>query len=559
MQMRKARGAGLHTIDRGSPTVIAYDLMLGKCFSCVSNRRRRGFKDLSRRGPGHECELRTILSRIACYDLAHCSRNKQLIGWRNMTEHILSVNGSACQSEPRKFRAALRPLIATLLISATAAAESPCPPQISAGDGVTVIGGAQSCPVDATHLSSTPDYQDPLSSCSGLAARRVVSVATATALQQAMNSASCGDTIQLAAGTYDAALSINKSCPATNPIIVQGAANFASTISNTFTIDGTRNIVTRLQFSGPNSNARLGGNNNKLLANRFTDWRPIAVIPVTGDKGEIAYNEFYVPHPWLASETGTYPLRMGIRTAEKDQSNFHFDAWIHHNYFHDFPKKPNSSDYSSGQSDAIEVCQTNRSWTYSTPSGWYIEQNLIERHMQGHGIVDLKCSGVVVRHNTVLDSPDGRIDIRFGVGSTIESNWQENSGGTVVNGGNHRVIGNYMRGGGGITLLSGNQEYDSGAAGAGHNRAYNVLVAGNDTNALIIGKAYNSEMRAFQALNNTIEAHSNSTPVLDVQQNTTIKPTTNVSFAPAFKLNTGIVGPSAMSQASASYLECRAP
>lgn len=454
-----------------------------------------------------------------------------------------------------------RSLLLTLLITAPALAQDPCAPQITSVDGQPVISDGEACSATSPNpitQSDTPDYQDPLATCSGLQSRRVVSVSTATALQDAMNNASCGDTIQLAPGKYSASFAIDNSCPVTAPVIIQGAPNFASTVTSGITITGSRTIVMGINFSGSDARLKLGGTNNKVIANRFSDWRTIAITPVAGKQGEIAYNELFAPHPWLASEADGYPLRIGIRSGEKDSSTFHFGAWIHHNYFHDFPGKPDENKYHSGQSDAIEVCQTNRDWTYSTPAGWYIERNLITRHMQGRGIVDLKCSGVVVRGNTVTESPDGRIDIRAGVGSTLESNWQEGSGGSTVHGGNHRVVGNYMRGGGGIRVISGNQPWNSGTSG-GHNQAYRVLVAGNDTNSLIVGLTYDASMEAHPATGTMIEGHNGSDHLLQSEQQTTVRSSTTARFAPAFKLGSSDVGPSALNRASPTYLHCRRP
>jgi hypothetical protein len=471
-----------------------------------------------------------------------------------MPEHITSNKGSGSLAGRRTGLISGFSFMLTLLVVAPAVAQVPCPPQIFGTQGEA----CEAIPPQPAQQSNTPDYQDPLTACSGLQARRVVSVATATALQDAMTNANCGDTIRLASGTYASTFSISKSCPATNPIIVEGAANFQSTISSRLTITGQRTIITGIKFSGQNARVFLGGTNNKLLANKFTDWRSRAVIPTTGEQGEIAYNEFYEPHPWLQSEVGTYPLRIGIRTNEKGASNFHFRAWVHDNYFHDFPAKPDPSVYSSGQSDAIELCETNREWTYSTPSGWYIERNLIENHQQGHGIIDLKCGGAVVRYNTVIDSPGGRIDIRAGAGSTLESNWLEGSGGSTVHGGDHRVVGNYMRGGGGIELISGDQPWNTGVSG-GHNQAYRVLVTGNDTNSLIVGKTYYGAMEAYPTTGTVIEGHKGSDPLLHSEQETTVRSSTTALFAAASKLGSGDVGPSALSQASPAYLQCRRP
>jgi hypothetical protein len=447
-----------------------------------------------------------------------------------------------------------------LLISAPAVADAPCPPQIVAVDGGTVISDSKVCPAPATE-SDTPDYQDPLASCSGLTGRRVVPVASATALQQAMTNASCGDTIQLAPGSYNATLSISKSCGMTAPVIIQGAANFQSTINAQVTVTGQSTILKGINFSGQNTRVTLSGKNNKVLGNKFRDWLAFAALsPMTGSQGEIAYNEFSQPHPWLANEASDYPLRMGIRTNEKDASSFHFGAWVHHNYFHDFPAKPNPAVYSSGQADAIEVCVTpTRADTIGMKTGWYIERNLVQRHLQGHGIIDLKCGGSVVRYNTVIDSPGGRIDQRGGSYSTIEGNWLENSGGMTIRGGYHRILGNYTRGGIGITLAAGNTDWNvPTATGADSPRAVDVLVAGNDSDSLTIGKAY-SAADDFPVLNTIVQAHVGAKPELESQSNTKVSATTAVRLSTASRLTSNEVGPAAMNQAPASYLACRNP
>ena len=472
-----------------------------------------------------------------------------------MLEYIKSNRWNESPEDHRTRFFASSMLVLALTFSQLAVAQVPCPPTISdSGDS----GSADQNCSTISKQSDTPDYQDPLAACSGLQARRVISVATATAFRDAVNRASCGDTIQLAPGKYGTSVAIDKSCPVNAPVIIQGAPNFASDVTSSLTINGSRTIVAGINFSGPNVQVRLGGTNNKVIANRFSDWRNIAITLAAGKQGEIAYNELFDPHPWLASEADSYPLRIGIRSSEKDSSDFHFGAWIHHNYFHDFPAKPNPDNYDSGQSDAIEVCQTNREWTYSKPAGWYIERNLITRHMQGSGIVDIKCSGVFVLGNTVTESPSGRIDIRAGVGSTLESNWQEGSGGSTIHGGNHRVVGNYMRGGGGIQVISGDQPWNSGTSG-GHNQGYRVLVTGNDTDSLVVGLTYEAAMEAYPATGTIIEGHKGPNPVLRFERETTIRTSTSARFSPASKLGSGDVGPSALGQASPAYLQCRRP
>ena len=442
-------------------------------------------------------------------------------------------------------------LIASILAVTSASAEQPCPPLLTG----SVVESAQQCPSAQLGSTIAPDYDDPMLACSGLAGRHNVSVSSSAALQQALEGARCGDTIQLAPGTYGGSFTTDVVCPLNAPVIVQGAPDFKSTITSNITLAGARAIITGLSFSGSDARVRLGGTNNKVIANSFTDWRSIAVTTVTGNHGEIAYNEFWKPHAWLTNEVASTPLRMGIRTQENDPSTFHFDVWVHHNYFHDFPAKPNPANYDSGQSDAIEVCVTGRSSTALMLTGWYIESNLIERHQQGHGIVDLKCGGNVVRFNSVLDSPGGRIDARNGSNNVFESNWMENSGGSNIRGGHNKIVGNYVHGGQ-IAVMAG--EFEWNMAGGGYPRAYDTLIAGNDMSGLYIGKA-NNDNSTYPALDTIVEGNSGPQPQLGRQQNTTIRQSTSATFSAPFKLNSGRVGPAAMRQATAAYLSCRAP
>jgi hypothetical protein len=441
-------------------------------------------------------------------------------------------------------------MLTTLPIAVPAA--PPCAPRLFSADGGTAVSDSAECPEPAPG-SDTPNYDDPLATCSGFAARRTVSVASATALQQVLADANCGDTLQLAPATYHGGFSTDKSCPATSPIIVQGAPNYQSILTGNFTLNGQHTIVTGVRFDGENGRVLLGGMNNKVLANRFSGWTWFAVTMVTGTKGEIAYNDFSEPHGWESENDSGIPLRMGIRTTEKDPSSFHFDAWVHHNHFHDFPPKPDNRNYHSGQSDAMEVCVTGRAATASMLTGWYIESNLIARHRQGHGVIDLKCGGNVVRYNTVTESPQGRIDVRNGSYNVLESNWIE--GGSVIHGGYNKIIGNYVRGAG-ISVVAGEYEWDE--ANTKHSRAFKVLVAGNNTTALHIGDP-SSEAAQYPALDTVVEAHAGSKPVLDRETNTIVRATTNAKFLAPVKLNPNEVGPAAMSRASSSYLACRHP
>ena len=135
-------------------------------------------------------------------------------------------------------------------------------------------------------------------------------------------------------------------------------------------------------------------------------------------------------------------IRQGISSNDPN-GGLHLDAWVHHNYFHDFPAKPKPQVYASGQSDALEICGGGQPAS-DRRSGWTIEHNLIERHHGGYGVIDILCNGTTVRENTMLNSPGGRFDLRRGSYSQLSGNWIEDAGGSVIHGGYQQVSGNHL-------------------------------------------------------------------------------------------------------------------
>lgn len=431
--------------------------------------------------------------------------------------------------------------------------------------------------------SDTADYETvyPTYALTGvtLAGGRTTCNATnASTLTTCLAASTCGVTIQLSAGTFTGTFTETTDCPATTAIVIQGAANLGSTVTNDasggtgpFTVNGDRVILKGIRFTRQALQVNIGGTNVHVLANDFYDWRDRAVSFEAGGAGaEIAYNEFHDPRAWQSGETGT-PLRMGIRS--NSELDFHDAAWVHDNHFHDFPAKPDPNIYSSGQSDAMEVGHSpQRQECVDLTEQWYIERNLIERHLGTSGIVDLKCGRNVARYNTVLASPGGRIDIRSGNRMTLESNWQEGSGGSNVHGRGNRIIGNYMRGGAGIELIAGNSaNCDTAVAGSSdHTPACATTIAGNNVNGYTVGKDFGPQTVAVTTT--TLEecdtttivtggGAGTSTVTLSLQNTTTNNcgSATAINFTLATKLTTGQVGPSAFAGASAGYRAPREP
>ena len=372
---------------------------------------------------------------------------------------------------------------------------------------------------------------------------RVVRVTTGGALKGALAAAKPGDHIVLAPGEYsESEFEISRNGKLDQPIVIRAEQLLKARITRGVTITGSYVILYGLHMDGPDSGLIVGGIDNRVLRCRFTDWRENAVTPIPGRGVEIAYCEFIRPHPWLESERDSYPLRIGIRpstSSYKTLDNYHYYTHIHHNHFRDFPEKPDPSQYHSGQSDAIEIGQTARG--VNIPSGWLVEHNLIEDNYQGHGIVDIKTGGNIIRFNTLVNCPGGRIDARTGgTGNIISSNWMENTGGISVLGGYHTVSGNRLIGGGRIAVLAGNVDWDNFSS-LGYPRAYRTEALGNEGD-LVIGHAYAEDMlpasRTFVAGHRGSISHGN-------EVETALSPTAPEGIAEPVKLARAEVGPEA--------------
>ncbi len=424
-----------------------------------------------------------------------------------------------------------------------------------------------------TSTSDTPDYDDPIS---GVTRTQVVivSVSTTNELSLAIGNAVAGTTIQLTAGTYAGNVSVNRTFSAQQALVIKGAANFGSIATGTWTLSGARNIVKGIDFSGTDTGVALGGTNNKVIGCKIHGWGTTSDVQAhainaqaNSSQCEIAYNEIYSPGAYGGTNNR---LRMGVRTNDDGPTDFHYDGWIHHNYFHTFPDKPISTNYSSGQSDFIELGQTQTGQYPTINSGWYVEYNLFEDHLQGTGVgagcIDYKVGGVVHRYNTNVDVI-GRVDSRGATshGSTFESNWHDsNSGGSIIHGHGHRIIGNkYLCTAtrGRIALRAGDldcQETGAHQPGGGHARTCQVLVAGNTAN-LRVGEPNDTSLLA--ASGTTIEQHTQVSGSISFGHHTGTTnnsgSATSVNFTAATQLASSDVGPSALSSSASAYRTAR--
>jgi hypothetical protein len=445
-------------------------------------------------------------------------------------------------------------LLGTLTGISAVAEERPCPPQILADDGSVVADSGQTCP-EAAPVAPTTDpsaYVDPVAGVT-VGARNVVNAASSAALTAALDAADCGDTIQLGAGTYTGTFNVDLSCPANNPLILKGAASFASTINGTVVMTGARNIVTGINFSGGNAGADVYGVNNKFIGNKISGWTATRAITTGGSVGqtqqEIAYNEIGPPGPASAGE-----FRWGLKANTNGSSDtVPTNVWVHHNLLRDFPD-------SGGNNDAMEPGESSYPFAPFFSAGWYIEENLFSGMKDcGQATIDMKLGGSVMRRNTIVNSCNVKIQSRFGSYAIWESNYITD-GQIMMNGRGHKVVCNTITGGSGIRVNAGEAEWDfTGKDENGknpHNRSYEVLVAKN-IGPLFVG--YQPDSRySLAARDTTIEQHSGSIS-FGLQENTrdNRNSPSNYACAPAVQLNSSQVGPVALSSASFAYKAAR--
>lgn len=361
-----------------------------------------------------------------------------------------------------------------------------------------------------------------------------VSVSDSSEFEAAIAAAAPHQMIVLEDGTYGGEWFLNVQASAEEPLIVRARNPLKAVLTGWLAVIGRNIHVKGLKFDGIQAGLSLAGDDHKAIGNLFTGWGTDspALQPHRGTNAEIAYNTFTRPDPFTsAGEPSSYPLRMGIRSSHRPNA-FHTAAWVHHNWFHDFPAKPDPSNYHSGQSDAIEVCYTGT----NEPSGWLIEYNLVENHRGGHGIIDVKCAGgILVQHNTIINSPDGRIDFRNGDNGRLVANWIENSGGISISAENHEIIGNIVQGAGSIFALTSGT--DPEGLSASRKAASHNLVSCN-TGPLSIGRYDGS----YPSVGNTVRGHNGSVSLLSEQDTTIVEEFDCVDVPEARALTSSEVG-----------------
>ena len=320
---------------------------------------------------------------------------------------------------------------------------------------------------------------------------QIVSVATQTELQNALNNAVAGDEIILADGNYSAFKVRRKYGTAEKPIIVralnrQGAVFNAGQLElqNTvyMTIEGFRwTLAASIKLRGAEFN-RLTRNSFELNESGLTDLDWVSIGAWGSHHNRLDHNDFK-----NKVTLGNY-VTIGGENGQVSQYDL-----VDHNYFFNLGPRADN------EKETIRVGDS----SVSQSSGYtVIEHNLFEQCDGDPEIVSIKTNDNVVRYNTFRRSKGG-LTARQGNRSRLYGNFflgegTEGTGGIRAYGNDHQIFNNYFEGLTGtanyapIAITNGDADGAElpGADQSKHYRPQRILIANNT----LVGNASNIEI-----------------------------------------------------------------
>lgn len=262
--------------------------------------------------------------------------------------------------------------------------------------------------------------------------RNVVNVSSDGGLSSALSSASAGDDIVLASGTYSSTHLLTASGTSSNPIRIIGATGFGSVLTSELEVRGAHVVLLNVAFSG--QQLYWTGDFGSIIGCRFrsnTGNTGNPGILLQADDCHIAFNDFSLPD--------AVGLRMDFESSTKS-----YRTRVEYNYFHDFPRPGGG-----GQDNGCEGIQVG-TWggdSPDTPSEAVINSNLFEEVSRDDEAISVKSMGGTIIGNHLLNCR-ARIELRSTKECTVLHNYVEGPSlssttrGIVVQGDDHVLTGN---------------------------------------------------------------------------------------------------------------------
>lgn len=295
-------------------------------------------------------------------------------------------------------------------------------------------------------------------------------VSGSAGLRSALSSASPGDTIIVASGTYTGDYSTSRSGSAQQPLIIraqnQGGAVFKDSL---FTISG--NYVTLEGMMFDNGQVTLSGNNNRLTKSVFQNGKPgsnesklSSAVEAHGSNNRIDHNEV---KNWQRRG-------LRIRSPQSARNNV-FD----HNYLHNFSRAGGSGN--SG--DALQSGVGPNDANYQTKT--IFEYNLLESVEADDEAISIKSTGNIIRYNTFKNS-NAVVQNRQGNNNEWLGNTIISMDALAIYGDNNKIIGNTIKNSH-LIIRNGSITAAQVTSTQGHPAARNTLVACNTVTGGHIG------------------------------------------------------------------------
>lgn len=388
------------------------------------------------------------------------------------------------------------------------------------------------------------------------AARRTLTATSYADFVTKLQNAQAGDHIITPSGLLAGPdINVGVSGTAAAPIVVKAPTLLGTTIAFKQTVGGDHVWFHGLKLDeDPNSNRTgrivIDGSFCRIIRCEFTRWwgdnsatqaggPAHAVLTRAGQGLQIWYSYFHDPKPWSAAEIAadgrTASLRIFVRIGGGSNSTFHKNGLIKYCYFGSTIMRPRPGVYAS-QADLIEIGYNGSSYPQSDPqnptaiAGWVVEDCIFDgtgrmgrptgysgTHTgnvdpNASGVVDVKISGVTFRRchftnimytGTQYTAQSGRVDLRFGAMSRVESCWFDRDAFLGCQGYGHLIAGNRFANSCEAWILTGSIEWDV-YNGTAQQRSKNVKLVGNN-GVVRVGRSFGATL---EAQDTRIESHT---------------------------------------------------
>lgn len=347
-----------------------------------------------------------------------------------------------------------------------------------------------------------------------------VIVYNGTQLREAIAGITPGDTILLAPGNYGdvGSFTVARGGTAESPVLIQAQTRLTAQLRSRLTVDAPFVTVDGLTVEG--EEVDLAGNGVHFTRCRVQGTGASGIEIKGGTGVRVSYCE-------VANYRGkAIMVRLG-------QRHDPVEPLIDHNHIH-------SSIGRGGMGEAIQLAQAMKDSNKRLRAT--VEHNLLQRTEGDSEAVSVKCSGNLIRFNTLEDSRANIVN-RHGEDNVYEGNILDRSYSIVIHDRGNKLLGNRCMNSlqrRSIRVMGGNMGAGDDRQG-GHPQAVDTYLCGNHADYLIVGDFFSG--KSMPAINTTVANHTGPIVVRNAQGVNTSGPAS--SYSGPLRVGPGDVGPSA--------------